>query len=92
MSDDFNVRKFPEVVEEVKVRRKTVSESTVLSTDGAGDSKPTRVYKIVRTLSSTAIGPSNPARTPGVARSLPITSSGQPPLSEATEDHSQNEN
>lgn len=56
MSDDFNVRKFPEVVEEVKVRRRAQSEGSVeplTPRQGA----PAKVLRLVRTLSSTAMTP-----------------------------------
>lgn len=75
MSDDFNVRKFPEVVEAAKGRQRAMSEGSVdpITTNGE-DSGTARVYKLVRRLSSTAIGPTNPARTP-VAPAQPLLES-----------------
>lgn len=62
MSDDFNVRKFPEVMEEAKGRR-TLSEGSVqpptpTCTDD-GDGTPSRMYKLFRRLSSTAVIPTD---------------------------------
>ena len=81
MSDDFNVRKFPEVVEAVKKRQRAMSEGSVDSSTSEGDTGPARMYKLVRRLSSTAVGPTNPARTP-------VAPPPDHPLLESTEEDS----
>jgi hypothetical protein len=63
MSDDFNVRKFPQLLEGVKTRPRSQSEGSPLpdptDTVTDGDKTPTsrRMYKFIRRLSSTAISP-----------------------------------
>lgn len=58
MSDDFNVRKFPVLLESVQMRPRSQSEGSPLSKDSMTDgSTSKRMYKFIRRLSSTAISP-----------------------------------
>ena len=77
MSDDFNVRKFPDELEQVKTRQRSQSEGSVGTLpDGEKTEKeeaadrPTRVFKFIRRLSSTAISPMTPTPT-GNPKSFP---------------------
>lgn len=66
MSDDFNIRKFPEIVEEVKVRRRAQSDSSVqpIDSDGPNSDGPNRVMSYLRRLSSTALLPTDSTSLP----------------------------
>lgn len=61
MSDDFNIRKFPEIVEDVKVRRRAQSDGSVQPIDSDG---PNRVMGYLRRLSSTALLPTDSTSLP----------------------------
>ena len=61
LSDDFNVRKFPEVLKGVETRKRCKSEGSVLSPKTQEAGVHYRVYRFVRTLSSTALPSTDPA-------------------------------
>ena len=58
MSDDFNVRKFPQLLEGVQKRPRSQSEGSPLTMTGNDeDTTSKRMFKFIRRLSSTAISP-----------------------------------
>lgn len=83
MSDDFDARKFPELIEGVKARRRTRSLGDAAA-ESAEEPKPngapSKMIRYLRRLSSGAITPSDPK-----LRSLTAVSQ-QPPLTESTEE------
>lgn len=60
MSDDFNVRKFPELLEGVQIRPRSQSEGSSLSNDKKAPPSA-KMYKFIRRLSSSAISPTGSA-------------------------------
>ena len=80
MSDDFDARKFPDLIEKVKTRRRAQSLDSTESADAAeSDGAPVKVIRYLRRLSSGAITPSDTQ-----PRSLVIIQ--HPPLTEANEE------
>ncbi len=73
MSDDFNVRKFPELLEGAKRRPRSSSEGSALPTDGVEEESRAhaRVYKFIRRLSSTAVSPTDTTTTLSKPPALP---------------------
>lgn len=88
MSDDFNVRKFPE---QVKAMQRTRSEGSTQPEDEAEAeaTAPVRMYKMVRRLSSTAIAPTDSVRT-SAPPPPPVSRTQQPPLLETAESDEEN--
>lgn len=61
MSDDFNVRKFPDLLKGVEARKRCKSEGSVVHSETQDAGVHYRVYRFVRTLSSTALPSTDPA-------------------------------
>ena len=65
MSDDFNVRKFPVLLESVQTRPRSQSEGSALSKGPVtDDSTSKRMYKYIRRLSGTAVSPTAEVGSP----------------------------
>lgn len=79
MSDDFDVRKFPDLMEGVKMRQRSKSLDITESVDESQNDQAPKMIRFLRRLSSGAITPSD-------TKFRGLVSSQQPPLTESSKE------